>query len=190
MIKDILQYIYKLVLLICYQIISFLVDVTNGNKKLVIYKVALGILLLTINNSIYSQSDTIKVKSISIEKDTIITIDEVIVTGYAITKRIETTCYSTISWDEAQSAYSYVQKHIVYPRKALKNKIEGIVKVQFTIRKKGKIKNIKILDSLGYGCDKEVVQQLRRYNWFYHNKPKLGKKSDEIMSIEFKLPEK
>jgi TonB family protein len=191
MLRDITKYIYRLFLLICYHIISFLVNITNGNKKLILVKIALGILLLTINNPLRAQTDTISVKSFSDEKDTITYIDEVVVNGWGDIRTVTyTMCYATVDVHDTYNIYYYVREHIVYPKKALKNKIEGIVKVKFSVRKNGKIKNIKIIERLGYGCDREVIRLLKKYNWTIHNKPKFDEKFEGNISIEFKLPEK
>lgn len=52
----------------------------------------------------------------------------------------------------------YLKKNINYPDSAIKKRIEGTVFVQFVVSKTGKISKVKILRSIGYGCDEEAVR--------------------------------
>ncbi len=49
---------------------------------------------------------------------------------------------------------------IKYPEKALLANIEGQVIVGFLIDKKGNVCKIKLIKSLGYGCDEEVIKAI------------------------------
>ena len=50
----------------------------------------------------------------------------------------------------------FIRKHLIYPEQAKLNQVKGTVLLRFTIEKDGKIKIIKIVKSLGYGCDEEA----------------------------------
>ncbi|MCI4668550.1 MAG: TonB family protein [Bacteroidia bacterium] len=52
----------------------------------------------------------------------------------------------------------FLGKNLDYPVKALEEKVEGKVVVQFVVRADGSITSPRILQSLGYGCDEEVLQ--------------------------------
>jgi protein TonB len=52
----------------------------------------------------------------------------------------------------------YVQENLRYPKLARKHNVEGKVFVQFVVDTDGKMRDIKILKGIGYGCDQEVVR--------------------------------
>ena len=52
----------------------------------------------------------------------------------------------------------YIQAHIKYPAKALKNRIKGHVIVQFVVDKNGKIGKVKVLRSVDKDLDKEAIR--------------------------------
>lgn len=56
----------------------------------------------------------------------------------------------------------YIKKNIVYPDKAIDNNIEGTVEVVFTIEKDGSISGVNILKGIGYDCDEQVVQLIKK----------------------------
>lgn len=55
----------------------------------------------------------------------------------------------------------YVINHVVYPELALENAREGIVIVEFTVKKNGNIKNAKIVQRLGFGCDEVALELVK-----------------------------
>ena len=55
----------------------------------------------------------------------------------------------------------YLSANIVYPEAAQKNKIEGDVYARIVIHSNGKISDVEILNTLGYGCDEEVMRVLK-----------------------------
>jgi TonB family protein len=56
--------------------------------------------------------------------------------------------------------YAYFEKNLVYPRAAVKDSVEGVVNVVFSIDAEGKPKNITIENSLGPLFDQEAVRLL------------------------------
>jgi periplasmic protein TonB len=56
---------------------------------------------------------------------------------------------------------AYLQKNIVYPEFAWKNKVEGPVYVTFIVEKDSTITNIQILQGIGAGCDDEAMRVVR-----------------------------
>ena len=55
----------------------------------------------------------------------------------------------------------YLKRNLNYPSAAKRNKIKGKVRVQFTIELDGTLSNFIIIQSLGYGCDKEAIRLLK-----------------------------
>lgn len=60
----------------------------------------------------------------------------------------------------------FLAENIKYPSEAVEENIEGQVIVAFTVDKSGKSKGIKVLQGLGYGCDKEAIRVIKLIkNW-------------------------
>jgi protein TonB len=60
----------------------------------------------------------------------------------------------------------YLKDNIEYPRVAKENNIEGTVVVNFVVNVDGSVSDVKIVKSLGGGCDQEalrVVNEMRRW---------------------------
>jgi len=60
--------------------------------------------------------------------------------------------------------HSLVQ-NIKYPKKALDKKKQGRVLITCTVTSQGKVKDIKIIRSLGYGCDEEAIRLIKGAKW-------------------------
>ncbi len=71
--------------------------------------------------------------------------------------------------DKSESAMmKYIIENIVYPKDALKKKIEGKVRVKFTVSNTGEILDVHIIskDKLGYGCEEEAIRVIESMpNW-------------------------
>jgi TonB family protein len=55
----------------------------------------------------------------------------------------------------------YLDANARYPQEALKNNVKGKVKVEFAVRTDGSLDEYKIVKSLGYGCDEEVIRLIK-----------------------------
>jgi len=55
----------------------------------------------------------------------------------------------------------YLREHVRYPDEARKNNITGRVYVAFVVDKVGDLKNIRILQGIGGGCDEEVLRVVK-----------------------------
>jgi len=82
----------------------------------------------------------------------------------------------------------FINLHLRYPKEALINRIEGVVYLSYFINQKAKIIDIKVLKSLGYGCDEEAARlvSLLKYPTPKNRGVKLQTK--KRLKIAFKLP--
>ena len=55
----------------------------------------------------------------------------------------------------------YVHRHIEYPKKAMDDSIQGTVILQLTIKADGKVGNVKVVKSLGSGCDEAALDMAK-----------------------------
>lgn len=78
---------------------------------------------------------------------------------------------------------NYLSKNIVYPAQAVTEKIEGKVVLQFTITKKGRIKDVEVIKSAHPLLDAEAVCVLERMpRWVP------GQKDGKPVNVKFFLP--
>lgn len=87
--------------------------------------------------------------------------------------------------------FAYLKTRLYYPPKAIENNVEGTVEVRFTVNEDGTLSAFKILKGIGYGCDEEVVDLLKRSpRW---NPAVLMLRSvatRQTVSVQFKLTDK
>ncbi|TAF32113.1 MAG: energy transducer TonB [Cytophagales bacterium] len=60
-----------------------------------------------------------------------------------------------------QGYEKFLQKNLKYPKAASDAGVEGKVFLQFIVEKNGSIDNVKVLKSLGYGCDAEAIRVVK-----------------------------
>ncbi|WP_107828213.1 TonB family protein [Mucilaginibacter yixingensis] len=58
-----------------------------------------------------------------------------------------------------------IKQQLVYPEQAVKNHIEGLVKVNFEIEKDGSVVNPRVVQGIGYGCEEEVICLIAQTKW-------------------------
>lgn len=90
-----------------------------------------------------------------------------------------------------QAAFKkFISDNLKYPEEALKQKIEGTVVLKYSIDFKGKVGEVKIIKSLGYGCDEEAARVIRMLEFEVPKEPrKLRVLFHKESKIFFKLPE-
>jgi TonB family protein len=75
-----------------------------------------------------------------------------------------------------------ISQKITYPEKARKEHIEGIVFVQFVVKKDGSVDQAKVINGIGYGCDEEAVKAVRNSKW------NPGKEQGKPVDVRLVLP--
>ncbi len=93
--------------------------------------------------------------------------------------------------DGFEAFYQYIKNNLTYPERAKIIGLEGKVYVGFVIRKNGKITDIKVERTLGFGCDEEAIRLIGNSgNWLpaQNNGKKVNQKI--ILPVHFKLDEK
>tara|TARA_B100001741_G_C16166735_1_gene420482 strand:+ start:133 stop:492 length:360 start_codon:yes stop_codon:yes gene_type:complete len=82
----------------------------------------------------------------------------------------------------------FVMSNLVYPKEALKNKIEGRVFLRYEVNERGSVHSISIINGLGYGCDEEAkrIVALLKYPEVKNRGVKVNTKFK--LAIDFRLP--
>ena len=85
----------------------------------------------------------------------------------------------------------FIRENLKYPEEALQNKIEGSVYCRYDLNYKGKVTSVKVLTSLGYGCDEEAIRLIKALKFTPSKSPrKLRVGFQKTLRIHFKLPKK
>lgn len=118
-------------------------------------------------------------------------LSEVVVTGAAV-KEEEHRTFSLAAPEGGRDAYTkYLTQKLVYPEQALKNQVEGRVTIQFTVDDDGHLRNFRILNPLGYGCDDEAIRLIREGPAWAPSKKNDKPVAEEVtVGLKFDLPDK
>lgn len=87
-----------------------------------------------------------------------------------------------------QALKQFITDNLKYPEEALKHKIEGEVEVAYDVDGLGRVKNIRILSGLGYGCDEEVKRLIGLLVYEKATNPKRNVTAHKKLKVNFKLP--
>jgi len=92
---------------------------------------------------------------------------------------------------ERQGFIDLIRSNISYPAKAIENNIEGDVEIAFTVEKDGSLDNFRIIHGLGYGCDEQVINAIKKSaKWRPANYAGRRTENEFSVTINFKLTDK
>lgn len=84
---------------------------------------------------------------------------------------------------DMQSFYTYLSKNLNYPKKAIRDGIEGKVYVQFVVNTDGSITELKVLKGISPECDQEAMRVLAKApKW------KPGKQRGRAVRVQMSMP--
>ncbi|MFZ6009537.1 MAG: TonB family protein [Bacteroidota bacterium] len=120
-------------------------------------------------------------------------LSEVVVTGYGISSNTNLSPNPTIHLAEPaggrRAFKKYLEEKMQYPEKAVENKVEGKVTVQFTVESNGTLSDFKVLKGIGFGCDEEVIRLIKEGPRWSPSKRSDEPVSDKVkVRIRFDLP--
>ena len=82
-----------------------------------------------------------------------------------------------------EKMYKFICKHLKYPEKARRKKIEGRVLIKFMVNEEGLIDDITILKDIGYGCGDaaaDVISQMPTWN--------AGRQNGKPVKVYYTIP--
>ena len=83
----------------------------------------------------------------------------------------------------------FIKENLVYPEKALEEKVEGTVSLKYSIDHKGNVTDSHIISGLGYGCDEEAVRLVKLLKFVVpKNAKKVRVSFQKDIHIHFRLP--
>ena len=85
----------------------------------------------------------------------------------------------------------FIKDNMIYPPKALKNRIEGKVIIQFVVTKTGKVGKVKVVRSVNKELDQEAVRLIKMLPDFSPGRNNVGEPVNVwyILPVIFKLPD-
>jgi TonB family protein len=90
--------------------------------------------------------------------------------------------------DGAKAFTDFVYGNLKYPKDAVANKIEGLVICKYDIDHDGNVIDVKVIKSLGYGCDEEAIRVVKLLKFEVPKTPrKLRIIFHKDIKIQFKM---
>lgn len=83
---------------------------------------------------------------------------------------------------------SFISDNLKYPQEALDKKIEGTVEAAYDVDGLGRISNIRILTSIGHGCDDEVIRLIKLLKFEGGFNKGRNVTAHKKLKVDFKLP--
>ena len=82
----------------------------------------------------------------------------------------------------------FIKSNLKYPQEALKNKVEGTVRLKLEINYKGIVKNTSVITKIGSGCDEEAerICEMMKFEVPHHRGVRVT--FFKNLNIRFKLP--
>ena len=81
----------------------------------------------------------------------------------------------------------FIQNNLQYPSEAIAAKIEGTVRIRFSIDHLGKVFKSQVITSLGHGCDEEAIRLVHLLEFEVPKTYKLKVQHHRTLNIHFKL---
>jgi len=81
-----------------------------------------------------------------------------------------------------------IKRELRYPEKALEAKVEGKVKVSYTLNHKGIVTSAKVLKGLGHGCDEEAIRLVNLLRFDVPKNRGVRVTFNKTITINFRLP--
>ena len=85
------------------------------------------------------------------------------------------------------SLSGFIAANLHYPDAAIKQNLNGVVKVGFIVEPHGKVSNLHILESLGAGCNEETIRLVNLLKWTPGTYEHLAVRTRMTLSIVFTL---
>jgi periplasmic protein TonB len=93
--------------------------------------------------------------------------------------------FATFMIGGEEGLLNFVARNVIYPEEALKNKIEGVVWMEFVIDKEGNVSQVFTKGQiLGYGLEEESVRVVKLTSGLW----KPAKQRGEKVMVKYKMP--
>jgi TonB family protein len=120
-------------------------------------------------------------------------LSEVVVTGYGYSDRNESTPTVDLAHPEiGNRAYrKYLEENLIYPQRAIDNKTEGRVTVEFFVEANGSLSDFIVTKGIGNGCDEELIRLIKEGpKWIPTKKDDQPIRDKARVRLNFQIPGK
>lgn len=87
-----------------------------------------------------------------------------------------------------EALQKFLRKHLRYPAKALAEKVEGSVKVDYSLNQSGKVIKVKAVEGPKSGCREEAERLVKLLRFHVPKDYKMTVQYHQHLTINFKLP--
>jgi TonB family protein len=90
-------------------------------------------------------------------------LSEMVVTGYGAAAKDEVAPTLELAHPEpgTRAFKTYLEKNVRYPERALSNKVEGRVTIEFFVEPDGSLTDFTVIKGIGSGCDEELIRLVK-----------------------------
>ena len=93
--------------------------------------------------------------------------------------------FATFMIGGEEGLLNFVARNVIYPEEALKNKIEGVVWMEFIIDKEGNVSQVLTKgQTLGYGLEEEAIRVVKLTSGLWKPAMQRGEK----VSVRYRMP--
>ncbi|GAB1405717.1 hypothetical protein MASR1M74_28990 [Lentimicrobium sp.] len=89
--------------------------------------------------------------------------------------------------NENISLPGFIAANLNYPEAAIKQNIHGVVIIGFIVEPHGRISNVRVIESLGAGCNEETIRLVNLLKWMPGTYDHLAVRTRMTLSITFSL---
>ncbi len=82
----------------------------------------------------------------------------------------------------------FIGANLKYPQEAYDNKIEGTVKIKYTINHRGDVIKTKVISKLGFGCDEEACRVVRLLKFHVERARGIKVLHHKDINVHFHMP--
>ena len=82
----------------------------------------------------------------------------------------------------------FIRANLVYPEEAVKQRVEGTVTVHYDVDVFGKVSDVKLVHSIGHGCDEEALRLTKLLRYEKKTYRKMRVTHHQTLHIHFRLP--
>ncbi len=88
-------------------------------------------------------------------------------TSFKVYRRVDTDHWPKPIFSSIDRNLSnFIVNNLKYPEAALKQNINGVVKLRFVVETSGRVSNIQVIEGVGGGCTEEAIRVLRLIKWY------------------------
>jgi protein TonB len=112
-------------------------------------------------------------------------------TSFKVYRRVDTDHWpKPIFTSLDRNLSNFIVNNLKYPEAAMKQNINGDVKLRFVVETSGRVSNIEVIEAVGGGCTEEAIRVLRLIKWYPGLKDNVAVRTSMPFELKFDLTNK